>query len=44
MLFLLKKFTVGRGILRQCVVMMQQLVVLLPEFKTKPSHTYTQLP
>jgi hypothetical protein len=39
-----KKFPGGKGIVRRCVVVMQQPVLLSPKFGAKSSHIFTQSP
>jgi hypothetical protein len=38
-----KKFPGEKGIVKQCVVVMQQPVILLSKFGAKSSHIFTQL-
>jgi hypothetical protein len=43
-MFLVKKFHGEKGSVSQCVVLMQQTVLVSPEFGTKPSHVFMPLP
>jgi hypothetical protein len=44
MLFFGQRFPPGKGSVRQCVVIMQQSVLLSPKFEAMSSHIFTQSP